>query len=163
MNTLQKTSWQAAAIVLMGFALSIALNSVRPNGIPLVGDWSPEGRITGESGESLIIPFEDARKLFEAGDAVFLDARPASDYESGHIQGAKNLPWLEFDDYFDRIVAELPENRTIITYCEGETCDLGKQLARALIDMGFPHVRVLANGWGVWKKQGLPAAKGEMP
>jgi len=163
MNTLQKTSWQAAAIVLIGFAISIGLNSVRSNGIPLVGDWSPQARFTDKSGTSLVISPEEVKSLFAAGQVLFLDARFASDYEAGHIQGALNLPWQEFDAYFDQIVQQLPEDRTIVTYCDGETCDLSKDLARALIEMGFANVRVLVNGWSVWKNMDLPVTNGGTP
>ncbi len=160
---IRKTIWQTAAIALIGLAVSLGINQFRSQGIPLVGDWSPESRITDKSGESLIIPPEQAKSLFESGKAFFLDARSADDYHAGHIQGSLNLPWLEFDDYFDRIMQELPEDRVIITYCEGETCELSKDLARALIEMGFANVRVLVNGWGIWQKQGLPVTVGDMP
>ncbi|MGE0087281.1 MAG: rhodanese-like domain-containing protein [Desulfococcaceae bacterium] len=160
---IRKTIWQTAAIVLIGFAISIALNSVRTNGIPLVGDWSPEARITDKSGTSLIVSPEEVKNLFDAGQVLFLDARSGADYESGHIQGALNLPWQEFDDYFDRIMHQLPEDRTIVTYCEGETCELSKDLARALIEMGFANVRVLVNGWSVWKNMGQPVTVGGTP
>ncbi len=160
---IRRALWQGAAIALIGLVLSLALNQFRSQGLPLVGDWSPEARITDRSGESLVIPPEQAKSLFESGKVLFLDARSADDYQAGHIQGALNLPWQEFDSYFDRIMQEIPEDRMIVTYCEGETCELSKELARALIDMGFSNVRVLVNGWTVWKNMGQPVTVGEMP
>jgi 3-mercaptopyruvate sulfurtransferase SseA len=45
---------------------------------------------------------------------------------------------------------------TIITYCDGESCELSHELALFLKEMGFANVRVLVNGWTVWQQAGLP-------
>jgi rhodanese-related sulfurtransferase len=156
----QTTIPQAAALVLMSAIISIGVNNLRPDGIPLIGDWSPKGRMITKSGESLIVPFEQAKTLFESQEAVFLDARPADEYAAGHIQGALNLPWQDFDNHFERIWPHLSENKTFIAYCDGESCSLSKDLASALRDMGFSDVRVLVNGWSVWKNSGLPVTGG---
>ncbi|MEZ4525435.1 MAG: rhodanese-like domain-containing protein [Desulfobacterales bacterium] len=160
---IRRALWQAAAIALIGLVISLGINQFRSQGLPLVGDWSPEARITDRSGESLVIPPEQAKSLFESGKVFFLDARSADDYQAGHIQGALNLPWQEFDTHFERIMPDIPEDRVIVTYCEGETCELSKDLARALIEMGFSNVRVLVNGWSVWKNMGQPVAVGGTP
>lgn len=156
-----KVSRQSIFLIGISMILALGINQFRPDGIPLIGDWSPENRIVTEAGESLVISLEDAKALFETGNVIFLDARPASEYESGHIQGALNLPWQEFDDYFDQVWQNIPENKTVIAYCDGETCELSKDLARALKGMGIPDVRVLVNGWSLWKNQGLPVSGGE--
>lgn len=44
----------------------------------------------------------------------------------------------------------------IITYCDGDTCNLSKELALLLENLGFSKVRVLVNGWTVWQNAGLP-------
>jgi rhodanese-related sulfurtransferase len=54
------------------------------------------------------------------------------------------------------MLAELPTNLTIITYCDGEACPLSKDLAMVLMDLGFDHVRVLVNGLSVWTKHNYP-------
>jgi 3-mercaptopyruvate sulfurtransferase SseA len=50
---------------------------------------------------------------------------------------------------------------TLITYCDGESCDLSHELALFLKEMGFENVRVLVNGWSVWQQAGLPFQTGE--
>ena len=57
------------------------------------------------------------------------------------------------------IAAQLDEKDTIITYCDGENCELSHDLAMYLKDMGFTNVRVLVNGWTVWQNAGLPTLK----
>ena len=63
---------------------------------------------------------------------------------------------MKFSEYFDKATSDLANDRMIITYCEGETCELSKELANALIETGFTHVRVLINGWSVWNQHRFP-------
>jgi len=88
-----------------------------------------------------------------------VDARSESLYREGHIQGALNIPWQEVDRYFVEVMERLDPEKTIITYCDGETCELSHELALFLQEMGFQSVRVLVNGWTVWKEAGLPVGK----
>ncbi len=59
------------------------------------------------------ITIEDAKKAFDAGDAIFVDARSADSYKVEHIKGAVNIPVAELEKRYK----ELPENKTIIVYC----------------------------------------------
>jgi rhodanese-related sulfurtransferase len=65
------------------------------------------------------------------------------------------LPWHEVDDYFIEIVNDLDRNTRIITYCDGENCDLSHELALFLKQMGFQNTQVLVNGWTVWQESNL--------
>jgi rhodanese-related sulfurtransferase len=73
-----------------------------------------------------------------------------------HIAGALNLPWEDFEAHFQQVMADVPPDALIITYCDGESCALSKDLALALQGKGYPHVRVLPNGLSLWKDEGLP-------
>ena len=108
----------------------------------------------------MIISLEEARKLFENQEATFIDARPEEQYHEGHINGALSLPWQGVNDYFIEIAEQLDPNQPIISYCDGETCDLSHELALFLIDMGFTDSRILVNGWSLWIKAGLPITTG---
>jgi rhodanese-related sulfurtransferase len=110
----------------------------------------------GAGGENLVVPLDEALALHGAGVAVFLDARPEEAFNSGHVAGARNLPWQDFDARFPEIMEAIPPDAFIITYCDGEACSLSKDLALALRNMGYTQVRVLVNGWSVWKDEGLP-------
>lgn len=90
-----------------------------------------------------------------------MDARSSQDYTKGHIRGAWNIPWQSFDEYAGRIFDNLPENASVVTYCDGEHCSLGEDLAKELVSMGYRDVKVLPNGWTRWQEAGLPGEKGE--
>jgi len=109
-----------------------------------------------EDGDTMAIPLEDAATLFETDGAVFIDARTPAEYDQGHIQGAVNLPWHAVDDYFETVIMTLDPEAMFITYCDGETCSLSHDLALFLKNLGFTRVKVLVNGWTLWKENQLP-------
>lgn len=147
---------QSIVILCLAFGLSLSVNQLRSDRLALVADWSPEAQLALDSGESLIISFDEAQGHFFAGDAVFVDARSPELYDQGHIEGARNLPWEHFEQYYEGSLADLPPDALIIAYCDGEGCSLSKELALALFDKGHRNVRVLVNGWGLWTERGLP-------
>ena len=149
--------WQVSLLVITACVIGIAINTLRPDGLALVGDWSEQTRFADAAGDSMVIGLDEAADLFERQAVLFVDARPQSQYAEGHIQGALSLPWQEADRYFMELAERLDGTSTIITYCDGESCDLSHELAIFLKEMGFENVRVLVNGWTVWQQAGLPA------
>jgi rhodanese-related sulfurtransferase len=141
---------------MFAVVLGLLVNQLRPNGISFTGDWSTEAQLTTEAGDSLAISLVEAENLFFSGVAVFLDARSADAYASGHIEEARNLPPDELEERFPKVMAGVPEDVPIITYCDGESCALSKELALFLLDSGYSNVRVLVNGWELWRQNNLP-------
>ncbi len=158
---MKRALWQAVLFGFAALALALSVNHFRPDGIPLVADWSPQARLKAATGESMVIPLEQAVEFYESKEAVFLDARPIHQFEEGRIPGALPVPWQNVDDhiglFFEQVVD--PE-AIIITYCDGEACSLSEDLAVMLRDMGYANVKVLINGWSVWVEAGYPVEKG---
>lgn len=148
--------WQSSLIITLAFVVALTLNRVRSDGIPLVEDWSPETKVALKAEEGLEIAIADAVALFFSQAAVFLDARSPEQYQQGHIQGARNLPWESVDEYCDAVMADIPQGALIITYCDGEGCALSKELALDLFYYGYENIRVLVDGWRLWKERHLP-------
>ena len=151
---------QILALLALSVAAASAVNALRTNRLPLVGDWSPAGRITTTSGERMDISLFEAQKLFANDEAVFIDARPMEDYLQGHIRGARSLPRQELDLKFIDVTKDLDLETPVITYCDGETCELSHDLALFLRDAGFVNTRVLVNGWSLWRLAGMPVESG---
>lgn len=153
-----RAAYQCALILLVASLIGVTSNHFRTDRIPLVGDWSVKGQLQSKGfGEELIVPMEEAEVLYYSGQGVFLDARSDEIFSQGHIAGAKNLPWVEFEARSGEILADIPKDAEIITYCDGESCSLSKELALALLGNGYTRVRVLVNGWALWQQAGLPA------
>jgi len=149
---------QSAFFIFLSVIIAFSVNGLRSDRLPLIGNWSHEGRIIAKAGKNMIIPIEDVRKLFADKKAVFIDARSFEEFKAGHIQSALNLPWNDFNNLFNSVAPEIPPDKTVIAYCDGESCGTSKELelALALKDLGYSDVRVLVNGWSVWVHHKLP-------
>jgi rhodanese-related sulfurtransferase len=152
---------QLSVIVLAAVAAALTANHLRPAPLPLVGDWSSEARLISPSGRQMAISLDQAKALHQFNGAVFMDARPLEEFTTGHIRGAKSLPWQEAEQQVMNVIADLSNDSVIITYCDGDTCDLSRELALFLENLGFTKVRVLVNGWTLWQDAGLPVEAGE--
>lgn len=102
-----------------------------------------------------------AKRLFDSGAALFLDARDPPEYLAGHIPGALRLTRNDALAEPERL-RELPvRGRPIVTYCEGGECEASADLARTLSESGFRRVLVLPGGMPEWAAAGFPVEKGE--
>lgn len=151
-----QTIWQFSALFALAVFIGFSINQFRNDRLALFGDRSMETRMFDPSGKRLDITLADAKKMFLQKSAVFLDARPYNAYEKGHIQGARSLPWNEVDQKFMQATQDISSDIPVITYCDGETCELSHNLALFLINVGFNNVRVLINGWTLWQTKNLP-------
>jgi rhodanese-related sulfurtransferase/predicted transcriptional regulator len=86
---------------------------------------------------------------------VVLDVRPFTEYEAGHIAGARSLPISELRSR----LAELTRSRKIVAYCRGPHCVFADEAVDLLNSKGYKAFR-LESGFPEWKIQGYPIAHG---
>ena len=95
------------------------------------------------------VTVDQARKLISSNTSlVILDVRTPSEYESGHIKGAKNIP---VDELETRIV-ELDRDIETLVYCR-----LGVRSTRAMRILNyhnFTKVYNMLGGIEAWKQAG---------
>jgi rhodanese-related sulfurtransferase len=151
--------WQFVVVFALAVFIGFSINQLRDSRLPLFGDWSMEARLTTPSGVRLNLSLIEAKNLFSQKKSIFIDARPKDDYEKGHIRGARSLPWYEADQRIMEVTKDISLDTPIITYCDGETCDLSHKLANFLIELGFNNVKILVNGWAKWQNADLPIDK----
>lgn len=153
------TAFVVRIIIIAGLSagLGLTFNASRQDSLPLIHVRDNSTQLSPQSGE---ISLQDASRLFTSGQAVFLDARAAEDFAEGHIEGALSLPLFSFTQDFDALKSQM-EGRTVITYCDGEACELSRDLANQLKAHGLKDVLVLKNGWTLWKNSGLPTASSQ--
>ena len=53
---------QSGLIFVLAAVAGLLMNQAWTNTLPLVTDWSPEARLTADSGESLVISLEEAKR-----------------------------------------------------------------------------------------------------
>lgn len=102
--------------------------------------------------KALEIRFDQVEKLLTNPDIILIDARPAREFEAGHIGNAINIYTPEFEQSIGRIIG-IPRDKPIIAYCGGGACELSHELAENLVKMGFTRVFVYVGGWNEWKQK----------
>lgn len=88
-------------------------------------------------------------------EVIVLDVRPGSEYEAGHIAGARSVPVTELR----RHLQVLPKDAEVVAYCRGPYCVYADEAVRLLHKRGF-QARRLEDGFPEWKRAGLPVASG---
>ena len=156
-------------IIFLGSAIGLVYNAFSPGGITLKGSWS--SKITSDSvvvpysykegSDSPAISLDYAQMKFQSARIIFLDARLPGDFKAGHIRGAINLPYEEFEEHATEVLPKLNENEEIIAYCDGTECESSLLLARELQELGYKNIKVFFGGWAEWEKAGLSAETGE--
>ncbi len=68
---------------------------------------------TATAEEAPRISLADAKKDFDAKNALFIDTRGEASYKTEHIKGAINIP----ADAFETRYTEVPKDKKIIAYC----------------------------------------------
>ena len=79
---------------------------------------------------------------------LLVDVRKPTEFEAGHINGAKNIDW--FSEGFDTAFAGLKKRQKIYVYCRS-----GKRSAKAaarLDSLGFKRVINLTGGYNAFKE-----------
>ena len=86
------------------------------------------------------------------GDNVlWLDARPAEDFENEHVPGAMLLNQEEFNELLPKVLNAWSPERKIVVYCSKKTCGASREVARRLRDEAqLKNVYVLDGGWESW-------------
>jgi rhodanese-related sulfurtransferase len=88
------------------------------------------------------------------GDKVlWVDARPAEDYEHEHIPGAVSLNEDAWDALLPDALDAWTMERIIVVYCSSLSCQASHEVAQRLREeLGSRQVRVLKGGWEAWKR-----------
>lgn len=98
-----------------------------------------------------------AYALFQQGQTLFIDARPADEYAELHISQALNITPDILETGGAGKVAGIAKDREIVVYCGQSNCDLALQLAEKLQALGFSRVLAFVGGFRAWDEAGYPA------
>ncbi len=158
-----RTLKESGILVCVSIATAFTVNYYSPVGIALVGQWdTAQGVVTALaknnnfSNDLEIGDLSLAKKMYDSGSFLFVDARSRADFVAGHVKGAVSLPIGEFDagihDFLDRYSPETG----IVAYCSGRNCEDSHQLAQLFLDFGYARVNVMIDGYPGWKAEGYP-------
>ena len=160
---MKKLAKEIALLLGLSVGMALTVNFLSPVGIALVGQWDiSKGVITADTKYDIImddLEIDDvkiARKIYDSGTALFVDARMRENYEDGHIPGAVSLPVGQFDENIEVFKKRYSPDQPIITYCSGRACEDSHKLAQLLLGSGFVNVRVFIGGFPGWETEGYP-------
>ena len=88
-------------------------------------------------------------------EVVVVDVRPAQEYRSGHIAGARSVPVDDLTARLAELLADVPDGTEIVAYCRGPYCAFADEAVRAVRARGRP-ARRLEEGFPEWHRAGLP-------
>jgi rhodanese-related sulfurtransferase len=158
-----KTAKEISIILGASFVAAFVVNYFSPAGIALVGQWdTSRGVVTARVKNEIVIQgkeigsVDQAKKLYDTGKYIFVDARSREDYAAGHLPGAVSLPVGEFEENITAFLERYPPDASIITYCSGRTCLDSHHLADLLVEFGYDNVNVFIDGFPGWEAEGHP-------
>jgi rhodanese-related sulfurtransferase len=91
------------------------------------------------------VSLEEFRRLIGRPGVVVLDVRPASEYQQGHIPGARSIPASELA----KRLREIPKEAEVVAYCRGPYCVFADEAVTLLRAHGR-RARRLAVGYPDW-------------
>ncbi len=160
---------QGLIIILTAGVAAIGSNSLRSQGIALVGNWpsrtsSGEGPITPPSaqpGDPPFVTLDDAASKYQIPEITFIDARLPEDFAAGHIKRAINIPFDALDDNWFRVIDSLDKMGKYVIYCSGGECEASLFLGRIFKERGFTNIAIFFGGWQEWIDNKLPIAEAQ--
>ena len=93
-------------------------------------------------------------KALHARDAVFIDVRTSSFFDSGHIPGAINIPISYFNN--NTLAEVVGKDQEIVIYCYGIHCDYSNQASNKALTWGYRKVYYFMKGYPAWLDAGYP-------
>ena len=94
--------------------------------------------------------------LINRQDALLVDVSASTEFEKGHIAGAKNVQMSQFDAD-NKVLAKVRELPVAVVCRSGTT---SAEAARKLAKAGFSQVFWLDGGLAAWQQANLPLVKG---
>jgi rhodanese-related sulfurtransferase len=120
----------------------------------LLGVFYPMAALAGHGVEDTVdnLPAERAKQLLDAGEKlVFIDLRPAKEFQQNRLPGARSIPIGEVASRYN----EIPKNGRVVLYCDCKGYDVADR-AVFLEYRGYRNIFIMPEGYAGWVKRGYP-------
>ena len=94
--------------------------------------------------------------------ARVIDARMPADYETGHLEGAVNIPVSMSREQCIEAMSG-PLNSPIVVYCQSLKCKFAEEVAANLAAGGYSNIYIFKGGWREWKQSETLAGSDSAP
>ncbi len=94
-----------------------------------------DASLTGKEFKEISV--DEAYNIFISDENyLFIDVRSKEEYDKNHVKGAVCIPMEVIKENLN----EIPQNKIIIVYCNGTSCDRSSMAAEILVQNGFAKV-----------------------
>lgn len=153
-NETKKLFRETFYLIIGATIIACIVNLFHPRGFKLVN------RNAVQNTKVVHLSVSEAKVKFDAGIALFIDARDYSEYAKEHIRGGLNIPASpaslsvkKIEEYFTRINGP----KELVIYCDSNLCDKPDLIVNRLQGMGYKrHLYIIAKGFPIWKGSGYP-------
>ena len=113
--------------------------------------------IAAAPASGIYITTDQAKAIFEAQSAEWIDSRNKDEFDAGSIPGAFHIPPVAFaGGQIPAVINIFSPAKQIIVYCGGGECDASNLVALRLQGMGLTNVVVYKDGFTGWTAAKLP-------
>lgn len=151
---MKRTFIEVTAILIVAGIAAILFNMASGNRINITKTHKKVKHVNQEYNIENI-DIEIFRFYREKEGNIVLDARPDSDFRSGHIPGARSFSINNFETLFRERGELLKLGKTIIVYCSGPTCEDSHRLAQKLSEKGITDIFIFTGGMEEWVGAGF--------
>jgi len=158
-NTYKKLFFEMTVIVLLAVAIGITWNYQLLRDV-YIGKFSgaKPAPVIAAPPTAILIPagLAQVKELFDKKETVFIDAREASIFSQGHIQGAVSFPLADLDSALQGFTEKVPYQTNLVIYCNGYGCQDSKKIGKQLLQKGYRQILIFEGGYPEWKDAGFP-------
>jgi rhodanese-related sulfurtransferase len=120
----------------------------------VIGVFVPWLAFAGHGVEDTVdnLSADRVKQLMDAGEKiVFVDLRPAREYQEKRLPGARSIPLAEVANRF----SEIPRSGRVVLYCDCKPYDAADR-AVFLEYRGYRNIFIMPEGFSGWVRRGYP-------
>ncbi len=136
-------------ILVLGSLLGLIYNLANPGGISIFSQYWIRDPIPR------LAPAQ-AKAVYDAGTARFIDARPEHLFRQRRIQGALNLPLTLFDFVYLMKLSQTPPDQNLVVYGRNVSRRYDLEVGLKLRSKGHTRITILNGDLEAWRRSGLP-------
>jgi rhodanese-related sulfurtransferase len=141
----------ALALALAAYSAWVLSTRQHPPSAPSTEPWAVA--------DIPLLRLDEAEALWRQPATLFVDVRAPFDYQVGHVAGAVNLPYEDFEAGLPALLPRCEQAGAVVVYCKSEDCGKSLWSAIRLRQHGLTQTRIYPGGWNEWSNRGLPAVR----
>ena len=151
-TTWHRTLIEAAIVTVASGVVALAINAVRPAGLPLVARVAYEILVPCPEPGGPVVPLEPDDPLLRGSRTFLIDARDAAAFRRGHVPGATSVPYDWLDPIPEAELKRLTKSIAasgathVVVYGDGGKPDSGEHLGREISGRGIRNVAFVRGG-----------------